>query len=522
MTFQKKGLLKSTIQITILSFAGIALNFVSQLIIAYYFGATAERDAYFAAIVIPTYLAAIFTGSLGFIFLPQVIELMNDNIHNARRLINTTLVSTSVMLLFLIFFGVIFSGSILRVTSPGFEKGMIESTKSLFNILLFTTLFSVLTNLISYLYQIKQKFIRPAIAPLLSIPVTIILVVTLNSKIGIMSLAIGTLIGSVISLLFVLPIMFTKEFKFNFYINISDIHFITLLRYSLPLFFGGLVFRSAPVLERMIASTLPLGSISILGYSGQLIKILSTIATSGIAISFFPSMADAWTKDVKLFVHYFNQSIRSILLLTIPIAFSFIFYGNSFIKILFQRGAFTSQDTSAVSDTLAYMTPAFIMLSLGGIMSKVFYISKRTLDLTIIGILELLSYLFLSYFLSQYYGYLGIAMGTSIAYSFFMLIYYFYATAFIIKDYDYKLMFTEIFKITLTALFSFSVGYILFLIIKNQIHEYFALTLSLLFALITDLIILVKIKNTEIISLVNKIKNSKQWKNYKMIFQLWK
>jgi len=78
MTLQNKGLLKPTIQITALSFAGIGLNFFTQLIIAYYFGTTIERDAYFSAIVIPTYLATILTGSIGSIFIPKLIELKNN------------------------------------------------------------------------------------------------------------------------------------------------------------------------------------------------------------------------------------------------------------------------------------------------------------------------------------------------------------------------------------------------------------------------------------------------------------
>jgi len=504
---QKGGLLKPTLQITALSFAGIVLSFISQLIIAYFFGATSERDAYFAAIVIPTYLVAILSGSIGFIFLPKVIELRNISGQSARMFINNILGSTTIGLLILIILGIFFSKSILNLTAPGFDSKMLAYTGNLLRILLFTSLFSVLTNLIGYLYQIKQKFIRPALAPLIIIPISILFVVILNSKIGIMSLAIGTLIGSITSFLFVIPILFTKEFRFSFHIDISDYHFVSMMKVSLPLLVGGIVFRSAPVFERMIASGLPEGSISILGYSNQLLTVLITIATSGIVVSFFPSMSDAWTKDINLFIQYFNKSIRIILLLTVPIALSFVLFGDTFIKILLERGAFSSKDTIAVSKTFAYLTPAFIVLSLGGIIAKVFYISKRTLDFTIIASFELLSYLLLIYILSPRYGYLGIAMGTSIAYSVFILIYYFYATAFIIKKYQYKLLFIDIIKIISISLLSFSLGYLLFISTENHFHEYISIVFSLLFAFITYILLLIKFKNIEIITLLNKLFN---------------
>ena len=61
-------MLKYTIQVTLISVLGIAVNFITQLLLAYYFGTTDARDSYFAAVTIPAYVAILFTGSLGMIF----------------------------------------------------------------------------------------------------------------------------------------------------------------------------------------------------------------------------------------------------------------------------------------------------------------------------------------------------------------------------------------------------------------------------------------------------------------------
>lgn len=501
-----KGLFKPTIQITILTFCGIILSFISQILVAYYFGTSSGRDAYFSAIVLPTYFVAILTGSLGFVFLPRVIEIKNNDEDNVSKFINTVLVVTTLIMVILVFLGFVFSESILKISAPGFNAEMMVSTKNLFRILLFSSMFSVLTNLISYLYQIKQNFIRPAIAPLISVPIGILFVVVLSSHIGIMSLAIGTLLGSIISLLMVLPILFTKEFRFNFHIDVFDPNFVSIIRLCFPLLLGGIFFRSAPVIERMIASELESGSISILGYSGQLIATISTIATSGIVISFFPSMSDAWTKDTNLFNQYINKGILTILLLIIPIAFSFILFGDVFIQILLERGAFTHNDTLALSETFALMTPALVMLCLGGMTSKIYYISKRTIDLTVISSFELVSYLLLTYFLSKHYGYKGIAIGTSIAYSVFMLVYFFYATIFILKEYNYKMIFIEISKIILISIFSFIFSYLFYTSVTDEINKYWAVIFSLLIAFTLYLFLLYKFKNLEIISFAQKLK----------------
>ena len=502
----KKNLFKATINLTILSFIGILIGFISQIIIAFYFGVSLDRDAYFVAIIVPTYITAIITGSVGFVFLPKVIELRNNN-QDYRRFVNVVLVNTALVLLVFIFLGMFFSEEILRITAPGFNNEMMENTKNMFRILLLSSLFNVFTSLISSLYQINNKFIIPAIAPLLITVFSIIFVLMLNHKIGIMSLAIGYLVGSFISLIIVLPILFSKEFGFKLYIDFYNAHFISIIKVSFPLILGGFLFRSAPLLERMIASSLPSGSISILGYSNLLIATLGTITTSGIVVSFFPSMSDAWTKDLKLFNEYVIKAVRSILILSIPLVFSFLLFGDIIIKILLERGEFNNEDTLAVSKTFAFMSPSFIMLCLGGITSKIYYISKRTIELTIISSLELICYFFLSYFLSQTHGYLGIAISTSIVYSFFMIVYISYATKFILKEFNYKIIIFDVLKIVFISLSSFVIGKLIFEFNKNYIGEYFNLILSLTIIFSIYLLLLLKINNKEIIYLLEHFKN---------------
>ena len=78
-------MIKSTIQVTLFSLLGIAINFLIQLLLAYYFGATQERDAYFAALTIPTYIAVIFTGSIGMMLLPYLVKYQTE--HDSDQLI---------------------------------------------------------------------------------------------------------------------------------------------------------------------------------------------------------------------------------------------------------------------------------------------------------------------------------------------------------------------------------------------------------------------------------------------------
>jgi len=70
----QEGLLKPTLQVTILSTLGILVSFITQIIVAHKFGAAMEMDAYFAASVIPDYITTVLLGSLTVIFVPIFIE----------------------------------------------------------------------------------------------------------------------------------------------------------------------------------------------------------------------------------------------------------------------------------------------------------------------------------------------------------------------------------------------------------------------------------------------------------------
>src|SRR6186713_3370204 len=98
---------KSTIQVTLFSIFGIVINFIIQLLLAYFFGATEERDAFFAASSIPTYVNAIVSGSLVVVFLPNLIDIQIAKVRDPSVFISS-MVTFMICLLLLITLPVLF------------------------------------------------------------------------------------------------------------------------------------------------------------------------------------------------------------------------------------------------------------------------------------------------------------------------------------------------------------------------------------------------------------------------------
>jgi putative peptidoglycan lipid II flippase len=504
MTVNKKGLLKHTFVITVCSIVGIVFSFVLQLVIAYYFGASSQRDAYFAATAIPTYLSAIFSGSIGMIFLPKYVDvLQNEGEKKAMEFLGNTLGLTFLLTTIIVILFTVFAEPILAITAPGFDSSNQEFTKKLLIILLPTFVFQIGATLLSSILQVNHKFLLPAIAPILGVIASLIVVILLSSQIGIVSLAFGTLISSIITVLMIYSSLYKLKFNIKLKFNFNNQNVIALIVVAMPLFIGGIIFRLMPIFERMIASTLPQGSISYLGYANQLLAILATIISSGIATTFFPKMSQAFSEnDMNLLKRSFGMAMTSILIVVLPVSIIFYIFGIPILHFLLERGAFTHDITLAVYSTFVFLLGAFIFQSLGNIVMRILYLSKKTIWASSIAFIEIVSYLFGGLWLCNYYSYNGLAIAQSFSTGLTILL-----SLIVINRLIFKietLFYRTFFKIILSNLF-----FLLFLLFINyiwhNIDNILIVILKITIGLVLLNYVLFTLKVEEIVTLKNII-----------------
>jgi len=475
---ENKNLIKPTIQITLINVFGIIVAFLSQVIIAYYFGAEFERDAYFVAIIFPTYISSVLIGSIGIVLIPKVVDISKrGNEVELNKFVGSVLGLSLMILLLITFICMFFSVAVIHLVAPGYSDEQIFFTAEILKILAPTIIFTVLCNLLSSLYQIRQDFIRPAIAPILSSAISLVFVIILSKSIGIKGLAFGFLAGSFVSFLMVTPVL--RNYHSGISINLRNNDLILFARTFFPLLLTGILFRSTGVVERMIASNLPPGSISYLGYSNQLLVALGTLTTNGVAVSTYPALSNLWSeKKLTDFSNYFSLIIRLILLISLPLALVIIFMGEEFIRIIFERGAFSAIDTSAVTIALQWSLGAFIFQGLGSVVAKVFYISGKTYGSSLIAVTELLIYFSLGFILSKTISFKGLAIALSIS-SFVNI----FLSLLFIKNYLYKIdtgyLIKKILRILSVSIVTALSAYLIFHGINIFIGRIFGLGISM-------------------------------------------
>ncbi|MFI5152025.1 MAG: murein biosynthesis integral membrane protein MurJ [Chitinophagales bacterium] len=409
-------MVKSTIQVTLFSILGIGINFLIQLLLAYYFGATAERDAYFAALTIPAYITVLFTGSIGMMLLPYLVRFQESG--NREQMIgfaNAVINFCFLLLAAIIASGYFLARPILHILLPASKQDMLPIAVSLFQIQMLSIVFTVLSNLLAAFFQSRHSFLVPALFPILTGMGTVIWVVLFHSSLGIKSLAIGNLIGAMVSFSFMyISVLHSPGYKWTISLNQEGLSKILLA--SLPLFLAGIFFRSTTVIERFLAARLPQGSLSYLGSANQIVVVLSTIVSSGIATTSFPLLSKYWTnKDLLTLEKTFTRVISLVVLLIFPMITIFAISGIDLIHLLFERGAFTSKDTVALYYTLLGLMGFFLFSSLGNVVQRILYLSHHAMAVAVIATMEVLIYLVSAWILSSYFQYVGLALSMSFA-----------------------------------------------------------------------------------------------------------
>ena len=160
----------------------------------------------------------------------------------------------------------------------------------------------------------------------------------------------------------------------------------------------------------------------------------------------------------------------------------------------------------SVSKALAISMGAFIFQGIGTIISKLFYITGKTTIFSFIGLIEIISYFILSYFLLENYSFLSLSISLSVSTFISLSLSLFYVHKKIIK-FSITKIFLDTSKILITSFISISIIYILNNIILHN-SNIFVLILITFFSSLIFIIISYYIQIEEVRFIRSKINHN--------------
>jgi putative peptidoglycan lipid II flippase len=422
------GLLRSSAVVGTMTMTSRVLGLLRDVVIAAFVGASANADAFFVAFKIPNFLRRLFAeGAFAQAFVPVLAEYKEQGSHAAvRHLVDRAagvLGGTLAVLTCLI---VLAAPLVTALFAPGFvsQPAKYQLTVEMVRITFpYLALISI-TGLCGAVLNSYGRFAVPAFTPVF-LNLSLIAAATLASpwfEEPVFALAWGVLLAGVIQLLFQLPFLYRLELIPRPVWDTRDEGVKRILKLMVPALFGVSVSQINLLLDTVLASFLPTGSVSWLYYSDRLTELPLGVFGVAIATVILPNLsahrAAARSGQFRLVLDW---AVRSVLLIAVPAALALLLLAEPILVTLFQYGALTPGDVAMARLSLQAYSLGLLAFMMIKVLAPGFYARQDMATPVSIGIKAMVANMALNFLfvvpLVYYWniGHVGLALATSVS-----------------------------------------------------------------------------------------------------------
>ena len=403
------------------------LGLARDIVIARFYSAGIEADAFFVAFKIPNFMRRLFAeGAFSLAFVPVLTEYKNNKTRDeTRQLINQVAGTLGLVLLLIVGVGVIASPVFVYVFAAGFidQPEKFELTADMLRLTFPYILLISMTALAGGILNSWKQFAVPAFTPVLLNLSLIGCAIWLSPQLDVpvYALAWGVLLAGVMQMLFQLPFLYKLGLLPRPVWGWNQPGVQKVLKIMLPALFGSSVAQINLLFDTFIASFLVSGSVAWLYYSDRLLEFPLGVFGIALATVVLPNLSESHvSRGKEHFNRTLNWAVQLALLIALPAAMGLLFLSQPILSTLFQYGAFVESDTLMAGLSLmaySFGLPAFILIK---ILANAFYARQDSKTPVRIGIIAMLVNMLLNVILVLYFmnytdipAHVGLALATS-------------------------------------------------------------------------------------------------------------
>lgn len=423
---------------------GRLLGLLRISLFAFVFGATATSDAYLQAFLVPDLIFNIIAGSaLSSAFIPVFTRyILGEKDENAAWHIASTVFNlVMAVLCVLALIALLLAPRLVALYSPGVpaaESGLIVSLTRLLLLQALILGGGVILN--SILYS-KQNFLLPAIGTVLYnaglivglLPGFVVMLfgrTEAHATFAVYAATIGVLLGAALQVGIQVPGVVKARMHYTLSFDWKHPGTRQILLQMRPRVLNTAMLYLSTFVDRGLILLLATGPLLvnqqglITQYYLALQLVLLPLGIFGMAVSTaaFPTMAESVTlgrlDQVRAII---EDTLRSILFLSIPSGIGLIILGVPIIQVLLQHGAFNLADATSTSVPLAFFALGLAGLAAVEILTRSFYAFRDSKTPVMVSIAQFVLKILLSLFLLRViqwgpsWGLGSLAFATSVA-----------------------------------------------------------------------------------------------------------
>lgn len=441
MVNTKHGLLNASASVGSMTMLSRVMGLLRDIVIARFFGASDNADAFFVAFRIPQFLRRLFAeGAFAQAFVPVLAEYRNAKTEQGQlaavqALVNAVSGVLGGSLLLISALVVMAAPLVTMLFAPGFinQPEKLALTTQMLRITFPYLLLISLTGFAGAILNSYQRFLVPAFTPVL-LNFSLIgfaLWVSPHLSVPVFALAWAVLFAGFAQLLFQLPFLARLDLLPRPKFNRHHPGVRKILKLMLPAIFGVSVSQINLLLDTVLASFLPSGSVSWLYYSDRLAELPLGVFGIAIATVILPSLSrlqlgasagggsDNLAQRELHFSQTLSWALRSIVVVALPATAALWMLAEPILFMLFQYQATTAHDVLMSAASLrAYALGLFAFMAIK-VLASAFYAQQDMRTPVKIGVIAmvvnmLLNLLFVALF-HRYWtmGHVGLALATA-------------------------------------------------------------------------------------------------------------
>ncbi len=389
-----------------------------ELVVADAFGTGSMVDAFLFAFLLPSFAVNVLAGSFSTAIMPTYIRTRdNEGGAAADKLFSSLIIVGIALLLVAVIVLGIFGPSILTFLGSGFNEETLELTRTLFYWLLPVIIITGIGHLFSTILNAGERFAAVALFPGITPICTVIILIIFVEEWGVYTLVFGMLLGSTVELLMLMVVAKRENISILPRWNGITKELQTVIGQYTPMLAGAFLMSGTGLVDQSMAAMLDQGSVAILNYANKVVSMILGIGAMALGTAVLPYFSRlVASEDWGGLKHIFRTYSWLVILITVPIAILLFVFSESIIKVLFERGAFTAQDTILVSKTQAFyvLQLPFYMLGILGV--RLISAMAKNKILMRIAIISMFLNIALNYLFMKWFGVSGIALSTTCVY----------------------------------------------------------------------------------------------------------
>lgn len=395
------------------------LGVIRSAIIASIFGAGAAPDAFARAQQIPELVFVLVAGgALGSSFIPVFARLRENDDETAWRLASAVMTLSAVAAAILSLVIIVFAPWLVAtILAPGVPAEYQELTVNLTRLMMITPVIFSISGLMMGILHTYQQFLLPSIAISMNSIGLIVgallfaRMLTPDSGVGqvgdanIYGLAYGAILSAVLHLIVQIPGLRKIRARLTPLFDWRAPGVLEVLRLMGPRVLGLAIVRVNFIVNAAFTSVMVYGSATVLTYAFTLMFFALGIIAQSVGQAVFPTLsALAAEGDMEGFKSRLAAAMRSVLFLSFPAMVALILFGEPLVRVMFERGEWTAENTTGTAWALAFYALGIAGFSLLEVLSRAFYALADTWTPVKVGILSMVSNIVLSILFIQVIG----------------------------------------------------------------------------------------------------------------------